>query len=179
MPEMEELLRQALFEMDPDSIFRMWISARVKAVGHNAQTPEEHDFVVVQELDWKMRHQGFEPMFIGDYGSKLPGVLEVLERVGATETVRLLQEAMDLLAKPFPMDKKTRSRIWGKKMGPVKKKSDWELDMEGLQEEYSDMEESCVDLAAKVAVEAYLKRGMPVPPTLPKRRRKRGEVTHE
>jgi hypothetical protein len=45
----------------------------------------------------------------------------------------------------------------------------WERDLDALYADHLHLEERCVDVAARRAVEAYRKRGMPVPPVIPGR----------
>lgn len=165
--DLRELIQQALFEQEPDAIYRRWLAARVKFVGHNAQTPEERDFAVVQEFDTNFVHGGFEKLFYGAYGNKLSEVVEVLGRVGATDTQDLLQESMDMLGTPFPTKLSDRKKLWNSKCSKKIKKNRWELDLDEHYQEYFDLEERCVDVAAKYAVAGYAKRGMPIPPQIP------------
>ena len=168
--DLREELAQLLFEQEPDSIYRRWLTARVKNVGHNVQTPEERDFVGVQEFDHNFVYYGAE-IFERAYADKLPSVLKLLERVGATDTRDLLQKAMDMLGHPYPDTQIARRKAWNKRASRKVKKNQWELDLDALYGEYFELEERCVDVAAKRAVEGYRQRGMPIPPVIPARQR--------
>src|SRR5688572_5086672 len=76
--DLREELAQLLFEQEPDAIYRRWLTARVKHVGYNVQTPEERDFVAVQEFDHQFVYWGPE-IFQRAYADKFPAVLELLE----------------------------------------------------------------------------------------------------
>ena len=169
--DIREELEQLFFEQNPDAIYRRWLIARVKNVGHNAQTPEERDFAIVQEFDTKFADGGFEELFYKPYGEKLPGVLEALERVGATDTRSLLQEGMDAIGDPYPTGLTARRKAWDSKAARGVKKNKWENSLDALYAEYMNLEERCADAAAKRAVEGYVKRGMPVPPPIPAKKR--------
>lgn len=160
-------LRHALFEMEPEAIHRVWARLRVKNTGYNVQTPEERDFATVEEFDTELSDNGFEEIYWRSYGNKLPEVLEVLERVGASDTKALLDEAMEMLGTPYPVDQKDRQRAWKAKASKRVKKNKWELKLDELRVDYLNLEESCVDVAAQRVTEGYRKRGMPVPPEFP------------
>lgn len=169
--DLREELRYSLFEEEPEAIYRIWLRMRVKNIGHNAQTPEERDFATIQEFDSLLVYGAFEELFCKDYGSKLPGILELLEEIGATDTHDLLQEAMDHLASPYPLKAVDRRRAWNRQASKKVKKNQWEKDLDTFYAEYLGLEERCIDVAAKRAFAGYIKRGMPVPPELPKRKR--------
>lgn len=169
--DFREELSQILFELQPDAIYRRWLRARVANIGHNVQTPEERDYATIQEFNSKMIWEGFEPIFLGEYGAKLPEVLNALERVGASETQELLQEAMDHLGRPFPTTRAKRRKAWNSQASRKMEKNDWELDLDDLYSRYCDLDECCMDVAARRAVVAYRERGMSVPPEVPAKTR--------
>ena len=82
----------------------------------------------------------------------------------------VVEEAMDLLGTPFPIDRSQgTAQDLEEEIEPRGEKERLEERTGRALREYRDLEERCVDVAAKRAVEAYRKRGMPVPPVIPAR----------
>ena len=73
-------------------------------------------------------------------------------------------EVMDAFGSPYPTNAIKRRRKYAKLTGSTKTSTDFADEIEDLTEEYHDLEESCLTLAAQIAVDAYRRRGVTLPP---------------
>jgi hypothetical protein len=164
MPRLRDLIREAMDEQEPLAQYRAWVSARVKNVGYNALLPEERDFARVRAFHLKVYNHTFENLLCSKMGNDAPELLEILERVGAHETRALLFRVMELVGSPYPTNQTKRVRVVNKLAGTVKYLSEFEEELEEIWNTYCKQEESCLTLAAELAVAAYRRLGMPIPP---------------
>jgi hypothetical protein len=166
-----DLLRIALDQKEPRAQCRTWVTRRVKALGFNSLIPEERDFHLIREFHYRLYNGDFDHLFRSKTGNRVPEVIEILTRIGATDTVAIVNEAMEPLGTPYPTAQSKRLKVCNRLSNSGGEWSEYETDLQELHHRYLDLEESCLDLAAEAVADAFRRRGMPTPPPEPPARR--------